>query len=111
MLAESLRAVLCQHLIPRADGPGRVLACEVLLNNEAVSHLVRKGRAFQIQQVIATSRDQGMQTMDGELARLFREGKITAEDGYMRAADKRAFEAVVGWASERSEVARLPEAP
>ena len=111
MLAESLRAVLCQHLIPRADGPGRVLACEVLINNEAVSHLVRKGRAFQIQQVIATSRELGMQTMDGELGRLFREGKITAEDGYMRAADKRAFEAVVGWASDRSEVTRLPEAP
>ncbi|MEZ4393982.1 MAG: PilT/PilU family type 4a pilus ATPase [Polyangiales bacterium] len=111
MLAESLRAVLCQHLIPRADGPGRVLACEVLINNEAVSHLIRKGRSFQIQQVLATSRDQGMLTMDGELARLFREGKISAEDGYMRANDKRSFEAVVGWSTERSEVGKLPEAP
>ena len=111
MLAESLRAVLCQQLIPRKDGPGRVLSCEVLLNTDAVSNMIRKGKTYQIQQVVATSRDLGMQSMDSELARLYREGRISAEDGYMRASDKKAFEAVVGWATERSEVTKLPEAP
>src|SRR6185369_7956019 len=46
MLADSLRAILCQHLIPRRDGGGRVLAAEVLINNEAVAHLLRKGKAY-----------------------------------------------------------------
>jgi twitching motility protein PilT len=92
MLADSLRAVLCQHLIPRRDGSGRVLAAEVLLNNDAVANLIRKGKAYQIQSVIATAREQGMQAMDVELRRLVREEVITAEEAYMRAASKKDFE-------------------
>jgi len=111
MLAESLRAVLCQQLIPRKDAPGRVLSCEVLLNTEAVANMIRKGKTFQIQQVVSTSRELGMQSMDSELARLYREGKISPEDGYLRANDKKGFESVIGWTAERSEVTRLPEAP
>jgi twitching motility protein PilT len=92
MLADSLKAVLCQHLIPRLDGTGRVLAAEVLLNNEAVANLIRKGKAHQIQSVVATAREQGMQAMDTELRRLVREGVIAAEEAYMRAASKKDFE-------------------
>jgi twitching motility protein PilT len=92
MLADSLKAVLCQHLIPRRDGTGRVLASEVLLNNEAVANLIRKGKAHQIQSVVATAREQGMQAMDTELRRLVREGAIAAEEAYMRAASKKDFE-------------------
>jgi twitching motility protein PilT len=92
MLADSLKAVLCQHLIPRRDGTGRVLAAEVLVNNDAVANLIRKGKAYQIQSVIATAREQGMQAMDTELRRLVREDVITAEEAYMRAASKKDFE-------------------
>ena len=92
MLADSLRAVLCQHLIPRLDGSGRVLAAEVLLNNDAVANLIRKGKAYQIQSVVATAREQGMQAMDTELRRLVREGVISSEEAYMRAASKKDFE-------------------
>jgi twitching motility protein PilT len=92
MLADSLRAVLCQFLIPRQDGSGRCLAAEVLLNNEAVANLIRKGKAFQIPSLIATSREQGMQSMDGELRRLVQEGLITNEEAYMRAVNKKEFE-------------------
>ncbi len=92
MLADSLKAVLCQHLIPRKDGTGRVLAAEVLLNNDAISNLIRKGKAYQIQSVIATAREQGMQAMDTELHRLVREDVISAEEAYMRAAAKKDFE-------------------
>jgi twitching motility protein PilT len=92
MLAGSLKAVVCQHLIPRRDGTGRVLAAEVLINNDAVSNLIRKGKAYQIQSVVATAREQGMQSMDVELRRLVREGLITAEEAYMRAASKKDFE-------------------
>ncbi|HUG54484.1 MAG TPA: type IV pilus twitching motility protein PilT, partial [Vicinamibacteria bacterium] len=92
MVADSLKAVLCQHLIPRRDGAGRVLAAEVLLNNDAVANLIRKGKAYQIPAVVATSRESGMQAMDSELRRLVREGLVTPEEAYMRAASKKEFE-------------------
>ncbi len=68
MLAESLRAVLCQHLLRRRDKPGtRTVAVEVLLVNDAVANLIRKDKCFQIPTVIATGRDKSMQLMDQEL--------------------------------------------
>lgn len=91
-LSESLRAVVCQFLIKRADTSGRVLACEVLLNNDAVANLVRKGKTHQIASVIATSREDGMQLMDSELMRLYREGIISYDEAHLRAVDKKTFE-------------------
>jgi twitching motility protein PilT len=92
-LADSLRAVVCQYLLKTKDGNGRVLAVEVMLNNEAVSNLIRKGKSFQIPSVIATCREQGMQLMDQDLMRLYKEGKLAAEDAYMKAVSKHDFEA------------------
>src|SRR5438874_185456 len=94
-LADSLRAVVCQHLLKTKDGQGRVLAVEVMLNNEAVANLIRKGKAFQIPSVIATSREQGMQLMDQDLMRLFKEGRISAEDAYVKATSKKDFQPFV----------------
>jgi twitching motility protein PilT len=91
-LANSLRAVVCQYLVKRSDGPGRVLASEVMLNNEAIANLIRKGKTFQIPSVISTSRDIGMQAMDADLMRLFTQGKVSADDVYMRARNKKDFE-------------------
>ena len=95
LLAGALRAVVCQYLHRRRNGPGRVLSVEVMLNNEAVASLIRKGKAFQIPSVIATSREQGMQLMDADLMRLYQEGSISAEDGYVRAVNKKDFEGVL----------------
>jgi twitching motility protein PilT len=95
MLAETLRAVACQHLVRKQDG-GRLLVAEVLINNDAVSNLIRKGKTYQIPSVVTTSREQGMQSMDVELARLVNEGVIAVEDGYAKANDKRAFEQFTG---------------
>ena len=92
MLADSLRAVLCQHLLPRRDGTGRCLAAEVLLNSDAVANLIRKGKTYQVPSVIATSRELGMQSMDGELKRLVQVGLVTPEEAYMRAVGKKEFE-------------------
>jgi twitching motility protein PilT len=93
MLAGSLRAVLCQYLLPRADAAGRVLAVEVMLNNEAIANLIRKGKTFQIPSLIQTSRELGMQLMDQELLRLLREGKLSRDEAYAKAASKKEFEA------------------
>ncbi|MBM4366232.1 MAG: PilT/PilU family type 4a pilus ATPase [Deltaproteobacteria bacterium] len=94
MLAGSLRAVVCQYLLPRADGKGRVLATEVMLNNDAVANMIRKGKCYQLPSVIATSRDQGMQSMDAELMRFYNAGEITADTAYAKARDKKQFEAL-----------------
>ncbi len=95
LLAGSLRAVLCQFLLRRLSG-GRCLAVEILINNEAVASLIRKGKSFQIPSVIATSREQGMQLMDAELMRLFKEGQVSAEEVYMKAVNKKDFEKLEG---------------
>jgi twitching motility protein PilT len=92
MIAGSLNAVICQYLLPRRDAPGRCLSVEVMLNNDAISNLIRKGKTFQIPSVIATSREAGMQLMDSELMRLCDEGKISPEDAYMKAVSKKDFE-------------------
>ncbi|MCB9508053.1 MAG: PilT/PilU family type 4a pilus ATPase [Myxococcales bacterium] len=95
ILASSLRAVLCQLLVPRRDGRGRVPSVEVMLNSDAVSNLIRKGKTFQIPNVISMSRESGMQSMDNDLIRLYKHRVITADDGYMRANNKKEFEAAV----------------
>ena len=91
-LADSLRAVICQYLLKEKTGGGRVLACELMVNNEAVANLIRKGKAFQLPSIIATAREQGMQLMDTDLLRLVKEGRISAEDGYVKAVSKKDFE-------------------
>ena len=95
LLAGSLRAVLCQFLLRNLSG-GRSLAVEVLINNEAVASLIRKGKGFQIPSVIATAREQGMQLMDAELMRLYKEGQVSAEEVYMKSASKKEFESLEG---------------
>jgi twitching motility protein PilT len=92
MLAESLRAVVCQYLVRQKDGVNRCLAMEIMKNNEAIASLIRKGKAFQIPSVVATGRDVGMQLMDSDLMRLFKEGKVDIEEVYVKARSKKDFE-------------------
>ncbi|MGQ0507391.1 MAG: PilT/PilU family type 4a pilus ATPase [Myxococcaceae bacterium] len=92
MLAESVRAVVCQYLLRPKSGEGRKLALEVMLNSDAVSSLIRKGKCYQIPSIIATSGEQGMQLMDQDLLRLVKAGEISADEGYMKARNKKEFE-------------------
>ncbi len=92
MLAESLRAVLCQQLLHRKDDPKkRVLACEVMLKNDAIANLVRADKSFQIPSVILTHRAEGMQLMDGVLEELLRAGIIDVDEAHLKSVDKVAF--------------------
>jgi twitching motility protein PilT len=105
-LADSLRAVVCQYLMKEKTGGGRVLAVELLINNEAVSNLIRKGKAFQLPSIISTSREQGMQLMDTDLMRLMKENKISAEDAYVKAVSKKDFEPFVDEEEKKAQAAR-----
>src|SRR5260370_30294425 len=105
-LAVTLPAVICQYLMKEKNGPGRVLGVELLINNEAMANLIRKGKAFQLPSVISTSREQSMHLMDTDLLRLFKEGKITAQDAYVKAVSKKEFEPLVE--EEEKEAQRKP---
>jgi twitching motility protein PilT len=88
MISESLRGIISQQLIPRADGTGRVLAIETLTNTPAVSNVIREARTFMLPGIIQTGRKQGMQLMDDTLIDLYSRGLITSEEALARADQK-----------------------
>jgi twitching motility protein PilT len=78
-LSATLQGVLSQRLLP-VPGGGRVAAFEVLLATEAVRNLVREGKTRQLRNVISTSRNVGMQTLENDLTRLVASGLINYKD-------------------------------
>jgi twitching motility protein PilT len=88
MVSESLRGVISQQLIPRADGNGRVLALEILTNTPAVANVIRESRTYMLPGIIQTGKKQGMQLIDDALVDLCNRGLITAEEAYSRAEQK-----------------------
>lgn len=90
-LANNLVAIMTQQLLPRADGPGRVLAYELLIANPAIRSLIREGKTFQIVSSMQTGSREGMVTMDAYLANLYRRRIITFEKGVERAVDPKEF--------------------
>lgn len=91
MVSESLRGIVCQQLIPRKDGQGRVLALEVLVNNPAVGNLIREAKTFMLPGVMQTGKKLGMRLMDDSLQELLDQNLISPEEAYRRAENKKAF--------------------
>ena len=83
-LALSLTGVVAQHLIPTADGAGRVPAVEILLATDAVRNLIRTTKTHLLYSTIAMSRTIGMQTLEDSLATLCKRKKISREDAVLR---------------------------
>ena len=81
-LASLLLGILCQSLVPKADGSGRVAAIEVMLANSATRNLIREGKTFQLPNTIRMNTQQGMELLDQALVRLFRSGVISREMVY-----------------------------
>src|SRR6059058_1338886 len=88
MVSESLRGVISQQLIPRADGKGRILALEILTNTPAVANVIREAKTFMLPGIIQTGKKQGMQLMDDALVDLCSRGLISADEAYARAEQK-----------------------
>jgi twitching motility protein PilT len=91
-LSESLVAVVAQILLPTADGQGRVALHEVLLRSPALANLIREGNAAMIGNAIQAGKKDGMQTMDDALFSAAKEGRITPEQAFEIALDKKRFE-------------------
>ncbi len=86
MLSMTLLAVISQRLLPRAEGDGRVLACEVLRNNTAVANQIREGKTHQIYSLLETHTKDGMTTLDKSIKDLYIQGLVHFDEaaGHMR---------------------------
>ncbi len=91
MLSDSIRGVVSQCLLRRADGAGRVPAAEVIMVTPAVSNMIREGKTYQIPSVIQTGKKDGMQSLDASLLDLLKRRVVTSEEAYARATNKSNF--------------------
>lgn len=87
-----LQGVLSQQLIPRADGKGRALACEVLVANSPIRSLIREMKTHQVYSVIQTGQKDGMKTMNQALYDLYASKAIALEEALSRTTDLEDFE-------------------
>jgi twitching motility protein PilT len=81
MLSESLRGVIAQALLPRADGTGRVALIEVLVNTKAIANLIREGKTFQIPSAMQTGKREGMITYESAVDALVARGLLDKRAG------------------------------
>ena len=96
MVSESLRGIISQQLVPRADGKGRVLALEVLTNSPAVGNVIREAKTFMLPGIIQTGRKQGMMLMDESLGRLAAQKLIAPDEALARADQKQMMKTMLG---------------
>ena len=92
MLSTSLRGVISQQLIQRADRRGRVAALEILINTPAVSNLIRQGKLDQLENTMQSGAQHGMRTMDSAIQELLDKNLITGRSAYEKASNKQRFE-------------------
>ncbi len=92
MLADSLKGVIAQQLVPRKDGDGCVPAVELMLHTDAIANLIREDKYHQIPSMIEASQQKGMYLMDHSLLRLVKEDLITPEEALNHAHNKVEFQ-------------------
>jgi twitching motility protein PilT len=80
MLSESLRGIIAQALVRRADGEGRVPVVEVLVNIPAVANLIREGKTFQIHSSMQTGQVHGMTTFENAIHEMSRKGIVSKQE-------------------------------
>ena len=109
MLSASLRGIVAQLLMKKADGKGRVAVNEILISNNAVSSIIREGSVEKLTDVLISGKAEGMQFMDDAINRLLQDGVINGQEAYMKAIDKQRFAQYVG--GEMGEIAKAGKGP
>lgn len=92
MLSTSLRGVVSQQLIPKADKSGRVAALEILINTPAVANLIRQGKMDQLENAMQSGAASGMRLMDTAIQQLLESKVISGKEAYKKAINKAKFE-------------------
>ncbi|MDQ3611196.1 MAG: type IV pilus twitching motility protein PilT [Actinomycetota bacterium] len=96
MLSGALQGVLCQQLLRKVDGQGRVAACELMMATPAIRNLIREGKTHQMYSSIQAGRQHGMVAMDQSLAALVRAGKVSYDAALERCASVPDFNRLAG---------------
>ena len=91
MLSESLRAVISQILVKNKDGNGRVACHEIMIVNSGIKNLIRENKVSQINSMIQTGQQYGMQTMDQSLLKALKAGLISVETALPYVVQKELF--------------------
>ena len=91
MMANSLRGVVAQLLLKKADGSGRLAVNEILIASPAVSAIIREGATQKLQDVIVAGKGQGMQFMDDAIQAVLQSGAVSPHEAFMKAIDKSRF--------------------
>jgi twitching motility protein PilT len=92
MLSTSLRGVVSQQLVPKADKQGRVAALEILINTPAVANLIRQGKMDQLENAMQSGAANGMRLMDTAIQHLLDSRQITGKEAFKKAINKSRFE-------------------
>lgn len=92
MVAESLRGVITQQLIPRKDGNGRVLALEIMMSTSGISQQIKEGKTHLLRSLIQGGKRQGMVLMEDSLMALYNQGLISGRTAWQSAMHKQNFE-------------------
>jgi twitching motility protein PilT len=110
MVSESMRGVVSQYLIPKADGKGLVPALEIMVCTPAIANMIREDRAFQIPSIMQIGVKLGMRLMEQSLFELVEKGVIKPEEALQRVENPAAFAeklaripAIAGQAGEDSD--------
>ncbi|MEH6364722.1 MAG: PilT/PilU family type 4a pilus ATPase [Pseudomonas marincola] len=99
-LSLNLKAIVAQQLIPTPDGKGRRAVIEVLINTPLAADLIRKGEVHQLKELMKRSSEQGMQTLDQALYKLYSDGEITYENALAYADSANDLRLMIKLASE-----------
>ncbi len=91
-LSTTLEGIICQTLIPLADGKGRTCAQEILVATPAICNLIREGKTHQMPSVLQSGASEGMQSLDQALKQLVIQGKITPQDAMAVASNPADFQ-------------------
>ena len=94
-LAAVLQGVVCQTLVKKASGSGRIVATEILIATPAINNLIREGKTYQIASAMQAGREHGMHTMDSHLADLANAGMITVAAAMEKAQDALGLKALI----------------
>jgi twitching motility protein PilT len=107
-LSFSLQGVVTQQLVPRANGPGRVLASEVLVPNAAIRNLIREDKLHQVYGLMQVGQERhGMQTLNQSLVSLYRRGMISLDDVWARTSEPEELRTMLGQPAGQGSIGRI----